>query len=167
MINFEAILSTSINQSAITSGYLQNDWQENGRNYFHYKMDIPIKFVLGFNSIEFEVVKENYNGIDLLIYYHPTHNYCLNQMMKGLKASLDYNTKYFGAYQHREAQIIEFPRSQGSYATTSGNCIQMSEIRFINDTNSLKNGALTFPFMLPLTNLLISGGEIRLSLQRL
>jgi len=146
LINFEAVLSTSSEQIAITSGYLQNVWQENGRNYFHYKMDIPIKFVLGFNSGEFEVIKENYKGVDLRIYNHPTHNYCLNQMMEGLKASLDYNTKYFGAYQHREARIIEFPRSLGSYATTAGNCIQMSEMRFINDTNSLKNGGIDLSF---------------------
>lgn len=146
LVNFEAILSTSSMQTAITSGYLLKEWQERGRRYFHYKMDIPIKFVLGFNSGEFEVVKEIYKGVDFRIYYHPTHNYCLSQMMEGLKSSIDYNTKYFGVYQHRQAQIIEFPRSEGSYATTAGNCIQMSEMRFINDTNSIKNGGIDLSF---------------------
>lgn len=146
LVSFEAILSTTPKQTAITSGNLIKEWKEGRRRYFHYKMDRPIKFVLGFNYGEFEVLEVNYKGVDLRIYHHPTHNYCLSQMMEGLKSSIDYNTKYFGAYQHRQAQIIEFPRSEGSYATTAGNCIQMSEMRFINDTSSAKNGSIDLSF---------------------
>ncbi len=146
LINFEAILSTSPKQIAITSGYPVKEWLEDERRYFHYKMDKPIKFVLGFNSGIFEILKEDYKGVDLRIYYHPKHTYSLSLMMEGLKSSIDYNTKYFGAYQHKQAQIIEFPRSEGSYATTSGNCIQVSEIRFINDANIVKEGGIDLSF---------------------
>lgn len=54
-------------------------------------------------------------------------------MLNGLKASLAYNTANFGSYQHREARIIEFPNSEGSYATTFANSIPISEMRFIAD----------------------------------
>jgi ABC-2 type transport system permease protein len=67
-------------------------------------------------------------------------------MMDGLKASLDYNTSYFGAYQHNQVHIIEFSRSEGSYATTAGNCIQISEMRFINDTANIKEGGIDLAF---------------------
>ncbi|MBL7996495.1 hypothetical protein JNM05_14100 [bacterium] len=146
LVNFEAILSTTSKQTAITSGNLIKEWKEGGRRYFYYKMNMPIKFVFGFNSGEFEVLKENYKGVDLRIYYHPTHSYCLSQMMEGLKSSLDYNTRYFGPYQHHQAQIIEFSRSEGSYATTAGNCIQISEMRFINNTNSVRTGGIDLSF---------------------
>ncbi|MEO1255378.1 MAG: ABC transporter permease, partial [Bacteroidota bacterium] len=38
-IDFEAIISTSSDQIAITPGYLQKEWEEGGRRYFHYKME--------------------------------------------------------------------------------------------------------------------------------
>ncbi|MBE2278895.1 MAG: hypothetical protein IAE91_00755 [Ignavibacteriaceae bacterium] len=146
LVNFEAIVSTSANQIAITSGNLINEWLEGNRRYFHYKMDKPFKFVFGFNSGEFAVLKENYKGVDLRVYYHPKHIYNIEQMMDGLKASLDYNEFHFGAYQHKQVYIIEFSRSEGSYATTAGNCIQISEIRFINDTRNIKEGGIDLSF---------------------
>ncbi|MBK9722612.1 MAG: hypothetical protein IPO78_13490 [Saprospiraceae bacterium] len=146
LINFEAIVSTTSKQIAITSGNLIKEWLEDGRRYFHYKMDKPIKFVLGFNSGEFAVLKENYKGVDLRVYYHPKHIYNIQQMLDGLKFSLDYNTFYFGPYQHKQVHIIEFSRSEGSYATTAGNCIQISEMRFINDTCDIKEGGIDLSF---------------------
>ena len=38
-INFETTVSTSADQIALAPGYLQREWTENGRRYFHYKMD--------------------------------------------------------------------------------------------------------------------------------
>ncbi|MBK9735626.1 MAG: hypothetical protein IPO92_11930 [Saprospiraceae bacterium] len=145
-INFEAIISTSPKQISITSGDLINEWIKDGRRYFHYKTSNPIKFVFGFNSGEYAVLKENYKGVDLSVYYHPKHIYNIHQMMEGLKASLDYNTYFFGPYQHKQAQIIEFSRAEGTYATTAGNCIQISEIRFINDISNIKEGGIDLSF---------------------
>jgi ABC-2 type transport system permease protein len=146
LVDFEAILSTTPQQVAITSGNLIREWFSNERRFFHYKMDTPIKFVLGFNVGEFDILEENYKGVELRIYHHPTHTYNRNQMMEGLKASIDYNTTHFGAYQHKQAYIVEFARSEGSYATTVGNCIQMSEVRFINDPNNVSKGGIDLSF---------------------
>jgi len=146
LIDFETIVSTSSKQTAIAPGYLQKEWTEQNRRYFHYKMDKKIKFVFGFNSGEYVVFKAQHKGVDLRIYHHKQHTYCLQQMMNGLKAALDYNTAHFGEYQHRQAQIIEFPRSEGAYATTAANCIPTSEIRFINDAGTIQDGAIDISF---------------------
>jgi ABC-2 type transport system permease protein len=146
LINFEAIVSTSPQQIAITSGNLLREWLEDGKRYFHYKLDKPIAFVFGFNSGEFAVLKEIYKGVDLRVYYHPKHTYNIQQMMEGLKASLDYNVLHFGPYQHQQVHIIEFSRSEGSYATTAGNCVPISEIRFINDARNLKEDGIDLSF---------------------
>jgi ABC-2 type transport system permease protein len=146
LINFEAIVSTSPQQIAITSGNLIKEWLEDGKRYFHYKIDKPIAFVFGFNSGKFAVLKENYKGVDLRVYYHPKHIYNIQQMMDGLKASLDYNVLHFGTYQHQQVHIIEFSRSEGSYATTAGNCVPISEIRFINDARNLKEDGIDLSF---------------------
>ncbi len=49
-INFEATVSTSPDQIAIAPGYLQKEWVENGRRYFHYKMDAPILDIYSIQS---------------------------------------------------------------------------------------------------------------------
>jgi ABC-2 type transport system permease protein len=130
LIGFEAIVSTSENQTAIATGFLQKQWQENGRNYFHYKADKPIKMGMAFNSGKYKIRKDQWKNIPIEIYYHYTHSYNVENMINGLKATLDYNSKYFSPYQHKEIKIIEFPLTEGSFATTFCNAILTSEVRF-------------------------------------
>ena len=54
-INFDATVSTSPDQIAIAPGYLQKEWVENGRRYFHYKMDAPILNIYSFQSGRYAV----------------------------------------------------------------------------------------------------------------
>lgn len=110
-IDFEATVSTSEDQIAIAPGYLQKEWTKDGRRYFHYKMDAKILNFYAFNSARYEVKKEVYKGVSLEIYYHKAHLYNLDRMMKGLKASLDYNSSNFSPYQHKQLRIVEFPRN--------------------------------------------------------
>ena len=35
-VNYEMIMSTDVDQIAITPGYLINEWEEKDRKYFHY-----------------------------------------------------------------------------------------------------------------------------------
>lgn len=142
-IAFEATVSTSADQIALAPGYLQREWQENGRRYFQYKMDSRIKDYYGFNSGRYNVLMDQWNGVSLEVYHHPGHAYNLNNMMEGLKGALAYNSRHFGPYQHRQARIIEFPVTVGQFATTFANSIPFSEIHFITDTRH--EGAIDFP----------------------
>lgn len=146
-IDFEATVSTSKDQIAIAPGYLQKEWKKNGRRYFHYKMDSKILNFYAFNSARYEVKKEMYKGISLEIYYHKGHEYNLDRMIKGMKASLDYNAKNFSPYQHRQARIIEFPRTGGSYAQSFPNTIPFSEgVGFIADVDEDDDDGVDYPF---------------------
>ncbi|MFK7937127.1 MAG: M1 family aminopeptidase, partial [Saprospiraceae bacterium] len=131
-MNFEAILSTAPDQIAIAPGYLQREWEENGRKYYHYKMDEPI---LGFYSIvsaRYEVLRDEWVSADgsqqvnLEIYYHDGHDYNLDRMIKGMKKSLDYFTTNFSPYQYRQLRIMEFPRYR-SFAQSFPNTVPFSE----------------------------------------
>lgn len=138
-IDFEATISTSTDQIAIAPGYLQREWVKNDRRYFEYKLDQEIKYVLNFNSGKFEILRDKWNDVELSIYYHKGHEYNLTKMMDGLKGALEYNSLHLGPYQHRNARIIEFPQTEGSYATTMANSIPTSEIRFIANTDDSEN----------------------------
>ena len=61
-------------------------------------------------SARYEVAREEWNGIKLEVYYDKQHPWNVPRMMNSLKKSLDYYTKNFGPYYHKEARIIEFPR---------------------------------------------------------
>jgi ABC-2 type transport system permease protein len=146
-INFEATVSTSIDQIAIAPGYLQKEWIENDRKYFHYKMDSKILNFYAFNSGRYEVKKEMFKGISLEIYYHKPHTFNLDRMMKGMKASLNYNSENFSPYQFRQARIIEFPRTGGTFAQAFANTMPFSEgIGFIADVDDEDDDGVDYPF---------------------
>lgn len=144
-VDFETIISTNQFQTAISTGALVNQWTKNGRNHFHFKTDEKVKFAFGFNSGVFSVDKTNYKGVALEIYHHEHHSYNLKDMTDGLIAALDYNTGYFGPYQHDEVRIVEFPYTKGSYATVLGNTIPTSEVRFVLNNKNVIN-QVNLPF---------------------
>lgn len=61
-IDFEATVSTSGQQMALVPGYLQRQWRENGRNFFHYKMDSPMVNFYSILSGRFEVDRQKHKA---------------------------------------------------------------------------------------------------------
>ena len=125
-VNYETIMSTSADQIAISPGYLQREWQEDGRRYFHYKMDRPILNKYSYQSARYEVAREKWHGIDLEIYYHKTHAYNLDRMFKSMKKSITYFSENFSPYQHKQMRIVEFPGYRG-FAQSFPNTVPYSE----------------------------------------
>jgi len=146
-IDFEATVSTSEDQIAIAPGYLQKEWVKDGRKYFHYKMDSKILNFYAFNSGRYKVKRDTWNDVKLEIYYHKGHEYNLERMMNGMKASLAYNSDNFSPYQHKQARIIEFPRTGGGFAQSFPNTIPFSESAgFIADVDDSEGGGVDYAF---------------------
>lgn len=142
-ITFETIVSTAPKQIAIAPGYLQKEWEENGRRYFHYKMDAPILNFYSFLSADYTVTKDEWKGVAIEIYHQPEHSYNVEGMIESLKASFEYFTKNFGPYQHRQVRILEFPR-YASFAQSFPNTIPYSEsIGFIA---KVEEDAIDYPY---------------------
>lgn len=132
-VDFEATVSTAGDQTALVPGYLTKAWQENGRNFFHYKMDSPMVNFFAIVSGRFEVKKEQYKGINIEVYYHPDHPWNVERMVESVRDSIDYFTQAFGPYQHRQLRIMEFPGYR-SFAQSFANTVPYSErIGFITD----------------------------------
>ena len=132
-IDFETTVSTSGDQVALAPGYLQRSWTENGRNYYHYKMDQKMMPFFAYLSANWQVKKGEWNGIPIEIYHDAKHGYNLDRMIEGTRKSLDYFTTEFTPYQHKQVRILEFPNYQ-SFAQSFANTIPFSEsIGFIAD----------------------------------
>jgi aminopeptidase N len=128
---------------ALAPGYLQREWEEDGRRYFHYAMDAPILNFFSFLSARYEVVRDSWNDVAIEVYYHPGHEFNLERMTGSVKKSLDYFSREFSPYQHRQLRILEFPR-YASFAQSFPNTIPYSEsIGFIA---RVKDDDIDYPF---------------------
>ena len=146
-IDFEATVSTAKEQIAIAPGYLQKQWIQDDRSYFHYKMDSKILNFYAFNSAEYEILTDRWNDVRLEIYYHKGHNYNLDRMVKGMKAALEYCSTNFSPYQHKQLRIVEFPKTMGFFAQSFPNTVPFSEgIGFIADVDDSSEGGNDYPF---------------------
>jgi ABC-type transport system involved in multi-copper enzyme maturation permease subunit len=130
-VDFETTVSTTPDQIALAPGYLQREWTEGGRRYFHYKMDAPILNFYSFLSARYAVKRDRWHGaagedVAIEIYYHPGHEYNVDRMIDAVKKSLTYFTENFGPYQHRQVRILEFPR-YARFAQSFPNTIPYSE----------------------------------------
>jgi ABC-type transport system involved in multi-copper enzyme maturation permease subunit len=132
-VTFETTVSTIEGQTAIAPGYLQKDWVENGRHYFHYKMDAPILNFFSYLSADYTVVRDNWNDVAIEIFFHKPHDFNVDRMVDAIKKSLDYFTVNFSPYQHKQMRILEFP-GYASFAQSFPNTVPYSEsIGFIAD----------------------------------
>ena len=144
-INFDATVSTAEDQIAIAPGYLQKEWVENGRRYFHYKMDAPILDLYSIQSARYAVRRDGWDGVNLEIYYLPGHEFNLDTMMQSMTETLAYCTENFSPFQFHQLRIIEFP-GYGTFAESFANTIPFSEaIGFITRV-SKKPDAVDLPF---------------------
>ncbi|OJV54668.1 MAG: hypothetical protein BGO31_06775 [Bacteroidetes bacterium 43-16] len=145
-IRFETKVSTSGDQTAIAPGYLEKQWQENGRNYFHYKMDNPILNFYAFQSARYKVKRDKWNDVNLEIYYDKAHEYNVDNMLLAMKKSLEYYSKNFSPYQFRQLRIIEFP-AFASFAQSFANTIPFSEnVGFTNKVDTANWNEIDMPF---------------------
>lgn len=145
-IRFETRVSTSADQTAIAPGYLERQWQENGRNYFHYKMDNPILNFYAFQSARYKVKRDKWKDVKLEIYYDEAHEWNIDNMLLAMKRSLEYYSKNFSPYQFRQLRIIEFP-AYASFAQSFANTIPFSEgIGFTNKVDTADRRQIDMPF---------------------
>ena len=131
-VDVETVISTT-NDVAVAPGSLQERWEKDGRNYFRYKLDHPSLNFYSFISANYKVAANIWNGVDIEVYYHPDHEWNVDNMLRSIRDSLAYYTEEFGPYEHKQARIIEFPRV-ASFAQAFPGTMPYSEgIGFIAD----------------------------------
>ncbi|HEX4684637.1 MAG TPA: hypothetical protein VH277_18100, partial [Gemmatimonadaceae bacterium] len=120
-LTYDATVSTELDQTALTSGYLQKEWTANGRRYFHYRMDAPILNLWAFQSARYAIRHAMWHppagvapavagdSVDIAVLYHPTHAYNVDRMIDAVKKSLAYYSANFSPYQYHQIRIVEFP----------------------------------------------------------
>ncbi|MEM7474943.1 MAG: M1 family aminopeptidase [Planctomycetota bacterium] len=131
-IDVETVISTT-NDYAVAPGSLVKRWEENGRNYFQYKLDHPSLNFYSFISADYKVAINRWKDVDIEVYYHPEHEWNVENMLRSIRDSLEYYSENFGPYKHKQARIIEFPRIAGFAQAFPGTMPYSEGIGFIAD----------------------------------
>lgn len=128
VITLDMTISTSTNQTVIGTGTLVDSWKEEGRNFFHYKSDIPIPFRFALSSAEYAFKKVSHKGTSINVFYTPKHVENVEHLIENTKLTLDYCEKNFGKYPFPSitfAEVSSFTR--GFNATAYPATIFMNE----------------------------------------
>lgn len=125
-IRFEAVVGTSTDQTAVTSGSLQSTWMDKGRRYFYYVADAPIRNLYTFYSAAYDLRETEWQDILIQVLHHPTHAHQADRLLKSAEASLKYYTQHFGPYPHRQLRLVEYPGA-GSGASAYPGTIALTE----------------------------------------
>jgi ABC-type transport system involved in multi-copper enzyme maturation permease subunit len=130
-ITYHTVVSTSSDQIAIAPGYLQREWQANGRRFYEYSMgSTHILEFFSYLSARYQVRKETYRGpngdVALEVYYDPAHTYDIDDMLASSRAGLDYYQPVYSPYQFTQYRVLEFPRYR-SFAQSFPNTVPYSE----------------------------------------
>ena len=136
-VDLTTTISTAPDQTAIAPGSLLKSWRANGRNYFTYKLDQKSLDFYSFISAKYEVARKKWNGIDLEVYYDKKHATNVPNMLKSLQKSLEYYTKNFGPYYHKQCRIVEFPQYAGFAQAYPGTMPYSESIGFIADLRNV------------------------------
>jgi hypothetical protein len=145
-IRFDAVVSTSPDQTVVAPGTLEQEWMSGGRRWFHYKADKPMLNFYTFQSARYEVRHDRWQDVTIDVYYTPGHDLNVDRMIRGAKAALAYGSRHFGPYQNRELRIAEFPR-YASFAQAAPGTIPFSEsVGFIAKVDPESRKDIDYPY---------------------
>jgi ABC-2 type transport system permease protein len=136
---FQTVLSTSADQTAVAPGVLQEEWQQEGRRYFHYMAEEPVLPGLPITSARYEVARERWNDVALEIYYDPKHPFNIDAMMATAKRALEFFSTEFAPYQYSYFRILEYPRYRSAAKAYPGTVPYSEAIGFVTDLREWEN----------------------------
>ncbi len=108
-VSFETIISTSLDQTALSSGKLIRHWRSADRSYYHYRSVDKISNMVAYQCARYEVRKEEHRGVAIELYHHPDHHQNVEEILHVAKITLDYCEENFGPYPFEYLRIGEMP----------------------------------------------------------
>ncbi len=134
-----AIVSTSADQIAVTSGVLQREWVKDGRRYFEYVAERPIWPSIPITSARYEIAKDQWNDVALEIYYDSKHGANVDAMFTTIKRTLDYMTSNFTPYPFSSFRILQYPSYRSAAKAFPGIAAYPERYGFITDISQAKD----------------------------
>lgn len=104
------VVSTTADQTAVTSGVLLRHWEENDRRYFEYATEVKSWPIAPIFSARYEVARAEWNGVALEVFHDPKHPWNPGIMLDTASKALAYYSREFAPYPLSHFRIVEFAR---------------------------------------------------------
>ena len=143
-VALEAIVGTDEGQVAVAPGRLRRTWTGNGRRYWHYATDAPIRNDYAFFSAAYAVHEGRWNDVSIQVFHHPAHAWNADRLVRSVHASLDYYTQQFGPYPHGQVRLVEHPGEGVSLHASPVNISYEEGFSLLNPSGDPRD--IDFPF---------------------
>lgn len=131
----DVTVSTTAEQTPIAPGNKVSDVTRGGRRVARFVSNVPIRSRFAVLSARYAEKHRRHAGVDLAVYYHPSHAWNVDRMLDAMAASLDYYQANFGPYQFNHARIVEFPGYHDFAQAFAGTIPYSETVGFISDYN--------------------------------
>lgn len=119
-ISLEVLIGTDSGQTAIAPGSLRRTWAKDGRSYFQYATDNPIRNEYNIFSANYALHQRRWKDVAIQIYYNPGQTENTERMARSIEASLDYYTQQFGPYPYKQIRFVSYPGYNMNNHSTTG-----------------------------------------------
>jgi hypothetical protein len=121
----DATIGTSAEQRAVAPGTLRRTWTDNGRRYFEYATERPIRSDFVLFSARYGARTARWPGpatgpghaVEIEVVHHPEHASNVDRMLASVRASLEHLSATLGPYPHRQLRLVEHPGPGGLHAS--------------------------------------------------
>ena len=132
-VTSEITVTTVADQTPLAPGAQVSDEVIGGRREAVFVSKRPILNFFSVQSARYAVRRREADGIELEVYFHPTHGDNITRMLDAMEASLTYYREAFGPYPFEQLRIVEFPGYE-LYAQAFAGTVPFSErLGFIAD----------------------------------
>ncbi len=101
-------IATSLEQIAIAPGRLTGEWAENGRRFFAYQTEAPIRLQARVCSGRYATTRTVRQGVAIHIHHHPAHAWRVPSLVRLADKDLSRTLAATG-YPHRVLHLAETP----------------------------------------------------------
>ena len=137
-------LSTSGDQTALSSGQLKKSWQDNNRNFYQYEISTPSALDFIIASAVYETKRFVHKGIDIGIYYDKGLDFNIDIYEKAISKGIDFVREHLGQLPYQSLNIAQINHYQEDFYSTP-NLIAISEKQgWYANTDALKERAYIY-----------------------
>ena len=116
----DVTIGTASDQTAISSGQLVKQWQENGRNYFHYRSGEQSRGKFTVYSGRYATYRDDTYRVPIEVYYHPQHDDNIELIVEQIGQALAFYEETFGPYPFEQVRVVEFVYYDGMVFSEGG-----------------------------------------------
>ncbi len=113
-------VGTAGDQTAVSTGQLVDQWQENNRNYFRYQSGPQSRGKFTLYSGRYSVYTDDSYRVPIEIYYHPQHIDNVELIAEQIAQALTFYEDTFGPYPFEQVRVVEFVYYDGMIFSEGG-----------------------------------------------